>query len=703
VLPGTIPPLRASLVSVLALLATGAVVALAAAAPASPDWTTYGNGPARDAGGVAVDRATMKLRWVLQLPGAMTAQPLVVHDEPAAGETSVYVASSNGTVEAVAPDGFVRWQVELGQLANGCPQLDGWGVTGTPVADKASGNLYLVDAFGRLHALALATGEERPGWPIRLYTDFEKELVWGALSLVDGALYIPTGSYCDSPMEGHVFKVSVADRSVQTWTSVPYDLGGGGGIWGWGGMGYSTKTGFLFAAVGNAFEGGSNTGDAFTERAGYGEQVVQLDRALNVQASALPTPFAGSPDDDLVGSPVVFDRPGCGELVTGTAKSAELYLWRTNALGAAPVAALRLAKADDTNPMVSQLAWDAKTNTVVATVSGRIVGVRVAADCSARIAFSHQFGPHRLVGSPSVAAGVAWLTHAPHAADYLVAVDLATGRVSKTLRLGGHALVAPTLVDGNLFLAGFNGLLYGFGPPQKMAIPERPPAAADPIPRHTSWFGVRYAWRSVTGGVLATEDKGQTWHPVFSLPADRVLRASRLNGVITVGGAPPKCACQGRVLWTADAGVHWRQTSAIAGTYAGGRDGLFWWRNANVFQVTPWPARIGPLKATRVFHSETGRIAAGAYADKDFYGVLGQHVGGKGWDLAPLFIHVDKGEATTVKLPETTGLVLVRAITVVGKTVDVIAHDYGFAGADAPTVDWHSADGGLTWDVARSP
>jgi hypothetical protein len=156
------------------------------------------------------------------------------------------------------------------------------------------------------------------------------------------------------------------------------------------------------------------------------------------------------------------------------------------------------------------------------------------------------------------------------------------------------------------------------------------------------------------------------------------------------------------VLWTADAGIHWRQTSAVAGTYAGGRDGLYWWRNANVFQVSPWPATKGPLRATKVFSSETGRIAAGAYADKDFYGVLGQHVGGRGWDLAPVFIHVAKGEATTTKLPETTGLVLVRAITVARKTIDVIGHDYGFAGADQPTVDWHSADGGQTWDVERS-
>jgi hypothetical protein len=640
---------------------------------------------------------------VLQLPGAITTQPLVLHDVPEVGQTTVYVETSNGTVAALAPNGFVRWQVELGQLANPCPQLDGWGVTGTPVADKATGALYLVDAFGRLHALSLTTGADKPGWPIRLYGDFEKELVWGALGLADGALYIPTGSYCDLPMEGHLFKVTLADQSISAFTSVPYDLGGGGGIWGWGGEAFSAKSRAVYVATGNAFEGGSNTGDSFTEQAGYGEQLVQLDKDLNVQGAVHPTPFAGSPDDDLTGAPIVFDRPGCGEVVTATAKSAQLYGWHTDSVGGKPLFALQLAKPDETNPMVSQVAWDATTSSVVATVSGRIVTVRIGPDCSAKIVVSHQFGPHRLVGSPTVAAGIGWVTHAPHAADYLAAVDLATGKVRWTARLGGHALVAPTLVDGKLFLAGFNGLVYGFGPPEPpVPLPVKPPAAPDPVARHTSWFGVRYAWRSVENGVLATEDKGATWHPIFNLPADQVLRASRLDGLITVGSVPPKCVCQARILWTADAGQHWKQTSAVAGTYAGGRDGLYWWRNANVFQVTPWPATKGPLKATRVFHSETGRIAAGAYANGDFYGVLGQHLGGKGWDTAPTFLHTHKGVTEAVDLPATTGLVLVQSISVAGKEVDVIAHDYGFAGASQPTVDWRSLDGGETWDVERS-
>ena len=40
----------------------------------------------------------------------------------------------------------------------------------------AAKTLYLADAFGRLHALALGTGAERAGWPLRVFTDYRREL-----------------------------------------------------------------------------------------------------------------------------------------------------------------------------------------------------------------------------------------------------------------------------------------------------------------------------------------------------------------------------------------------------------------------------------------------------------------------------------------------------------------------------------------------
>jgi hypothetical protein len=384
-------------------------------------------------------------------------------------------------------------------------------------------------------------------------------------------------------------------------------------------------------------------------------------------------------------------------------KSATLYGWRADAIDDPPLFALRLAKEDPTNPVVSQAAWDATTSTVVVTASGRAVGVRIAADCKPRIAFSHQFGPNRLVGSPTVAGGVAWMAHAPHDADYLAGIDLVTGKLVYTARLGEHVLAAPAIVDGFMYAAGFGGILFGFGPPQSQpALPARPPEG-NPVARHTSWFGPRYGWRSVPGGVLATENKGKSWHAIFPLPVDRLLRASRLMGVLTTGSAPRKCLCAPRVLWTGDAGQHWHLTGAIAGSYAGGRSALFWWRGGDVSQVTPWPTRKGPLVASRVFRSASGRIAAGTFADGVFYGVVGAHDGGKGWDTAPVLVRIGGGDVTTMKLPEANGLLLVQSISVAGRTVEVVARDYGFANADAPIVKWRSLDGGQSWGEARQP
>src|SRR5436190_1923782 len=94
----------------------------------------------------------------------------------------------------------------------------------TPVSGRISSQALV--------ALDLATGQERPGWPVCVYGDFRRELVWGALTIVDGSVYFGTGSYCDRKMEGKVFRVGLGTREVKRWVSVPFTLGGGGGIWG---------------------------------------------------------------------------------------------------------------------------------------------------------------------------------------------------------------------------------------------------------------------------------------------------------------------------------------------------------------------------------------------------------------------------------------------------------------------------------------
>ena len=138
--------------------------------------------------------SALRPAWYTPVSGRISSQALVAENVPAAGQRTLYVGTSKGVVYALGENGYIRWRVELGQLDRICQQIDGYGVTGTGVIDPATHALYLVDGFGRLHALDLVTGAERAGWPVQLYTDHRKELVWGAMTLVNGSIYVGTGS-----------------------------------------------------------------------------------------------------------------------------------------------------------------------------------------------------------------------------------------------------------------------------------------------------------------------------------------------------------------------------------------------------------------------------------------------------------------------------------------------------------------------------
>src|SRR2546423_3947038 len=277
------------------LAAIGALALGGSPAPPASDWLGYGFDPART-GAAPVSGALQSLRLLcrVRLPGRITSQVLV------AGR-SVFVATSAGGVYALDPSGRQRWHVRLGRAPTTCPQLDGFGITGTPVIDGAGRTIYLVDAFGRLHALALATGRERSGWPLTLYDDPQRELVWGALALVGGAVYVPTGSICDRLIEGKVLRVDAAMPSASAWRAVPFSLGGRGGIWVCGGVAYSARRDSLLVVTGNALRGGTNVGTDFSEAAGYGEQLVELGRGLSVPPAGPPHATTAPPDPPFVG------------------------------------------------------------------------------------------------------------------------------------------------------------------------------------------------------------------------------------------------------------------------------------------------------------------------------------------------------------------------------------------------------------------
>jgi hypothetical protein len=628
---------------------------------------------------------------VLPLDGRITGQILF-----AAG--SFYAATSTGKVVSFTPSGTVRWQVDVGQITSRCAQLDGYGVTGTGVIDPAAGTLYVADSFGRLHAFALSNGSERPGWPVRMFTDDRRELVWGALTLADGAVYAPTASYCDTPgTPGAVYRVDTNTRAVSQWLAVPTSAGGGGGPWGWGGVAYDPALDRLFAATSGAFNGGTNTGSAFTEFTGYGDQLVELDPSLTVDAASHPPDIPDRLDLDFVGSPVIVNRPGCGQLIAATDKDDTVYLWRAGAIPAGPVAEVPLQTYDAADPMLAQLAWSPAQSSLYTATGTQLVRIAVGADCSARVAWSDPLGTHTENGSPTITGNTVWV--AVNGKPMLDAFNAATGKPVFQTPLGGTTLTAPTVVDGRLVVGTFTGLVEGFGLDSGRSLAsaglETAGAAA------VSWATTKDAWETRASGVFATENGGRSWHEIYAVPAVAILRLSAVAGVIELGTAPGPCMCTTRKLWTADDGETWHATDAIGASFAGAGSTLYWWQGGNLRLLSPFPPAdpSKPLDAKLAAAVPDGTIVAAARVPDGYAFLVSNRVAGQHWDTSPRVLLATADGVQTIRLPSVPpGEILAQQIEATGDTVTVTGTDYRTD--PVSSVTWTSADGGETWATA---
>jgi hypothetical protein len=205
-------------------------------------------------------------------------------------------------------------------------------------------------------------------------------------------------------MEGKLLRVAIGDRRVSTFTVVPKSLGGGGSVWGWGGAAYSARQDALFVVTGNAFEGGTNSGSAFSESAGYGEHLVELSRDLRVLAANHPSSVQGTDDFDFAGSPVIFTPAGCDEVVGAVNKDGRLFLWHANAIADGPFADVLLQKESEDAPLLTQPAYDAATRSVYVATFPSLARVSLDGCSAAHVAWRAAFPHATLQGSPTVAA-----------------------------------------------------------------------------------------------------------------------------------------------------------------------------------------------------------------------------------------------------------------------------------------------------------
>lgn len=676
------------------LALAGALVACASASGAtapSPAWTTWGNSTER-LGDAASDPSAVTRSFVLPLGGRITGQ--VLYDGG-----SFFAATSSGEIVSFTASGVVRWKVEVGQISSKCAQLDGYGVTGTGVVDPAANILYEMDAFGRLHALSLTTGAEQPGWPVQVFTDTRSELDWGALTLADGAIYVPTASYCDTAgTPGAVYRVDASTRSVAQWLAVPLSAGGGGGDWGWGGLAFDPDINMLFAATSGAFDGGTNTGGAFTEFTGYGDQLVELTPNLTVATGSHPSDLPDRQDLDFVGSPVVFDRPGCGELVAAVDKDDTVYLWQASALASGPIAEVPIQQYDIGDPMLAQLAWSPSLDSLYTATGTQLVRIAVTARCGASISWRTPLGTHTENGSPTISGNTVWI--AVNGKPTLSGYNATSGKRMFQTPLGGTTLTAPTIIDGRLVIGTFTGLVEGFAfgkPATRSLTSARAPAAAVSA---VSWSSASDAWEARDTGVFATENAGRTWHEIYDEPALSVLRMSSSAGVIELGVAPGPCMCVTRKLWTNDDGGTWHVTDAIGSDYVGSAGNLYWWSGGALRVIADFPPANDekPLDAKLAVSLPDGTIVGAAQTGSGFAFLVSNRVDGRHWDTDPRVVLADGTAVQTIRLPSApAGEILAESISADGNSLTVTGEDFG---ADpVAAVQWSSVDGGQTWTL----
>ena len=375
---------------------------------AKSDWLEYHH----DAGRTGVGPATPvigkpSVAWTDSLDGDVYASPLIVGGH-------VIVATENDSVYSLdVARGDVLWTAHLGDPvdASTLPCGDIFpvsGITSTPVADPAAGNLYVV-AFLRgyqhvLFTLSLKDGSvisqrrvDPPG------SDPHVQQQRAALALGSGFVYVAFGGLFGDCGDYHGWVVGVP-------------LGGGGlnvyrnpanraGIWAASGPTVASD-GSVYVVTGNG---------SVTSTFDYSDSVIQLSRTLEVVSYFAPSSWQllSSGDTDLGSNGAALMGDG---LVFAVGKSGVAYVLRAGSLGGigGQLAAVHICSA-----AFGGTSWSG--GTVYAPCTNGLFAVTVSAQALSTAWQARDAG----LGSPILAAGAVWAIN-PNT-NNLLALDAQSG------------------------------------------------------------------------------------------------------------------------------------------------------------------------------------------------------------------------------------------------------------------------------------
>jgi outer membrane protein assembly factor BamB len=306
-----------------------------------------------------INRNSFGKRWHAKLDGRVPGSPLYLSGLNVSGSQRdvVFAATNQNSVFALdAATGKTLWSRP--RLAR--PLIDAefrgswfgderYGVLSTPVIDRANNALYVCGVRQKglrqhftVWSLDVRTGATRPGWPVDVKatdggTRFEAGQVMqrGALSLVNGWVYLPFGGRGDTPpWRGWVVGIDTRRPQAPQRGFCASPVTDGAGIWSGGGV--SSDGSSLYAVTGNGdFDlnrGGRNTGQC----------VLRLSPTLafSRQAKDYYTPsnykYLDEQDEDLGGATALVLPPQPGRrpnlLFTG-GKDGLAYLVDRDRLG----------------------------------------------------------------------------------------------------------------------------------------------------------------------------------------------------------------------------------------------------------------------------------------------------------------------------------------------------------------------------------
>jgi outer membrane protein assembly factor BamB len=462
------------------VLVVGVLVSFPAASDSStsasktvpPRWLSYGHDGqltnfVQVPGITSRTARRLKLKWVKALDGSIVASPLYANG-------TLYVETEAGSVYALrASDGAVRWQRTLGTVAT--QSCGTYGLTSTGAIDLARNVLYAISADGFLHALSLADGRERAGWPVGITSAHaDGEYVWGGLRLLRNMVYVPVASYCDVPgSDGHVANgrlVAVDVRSARvTATFDPVEGDGNlGGIWGWGGVSVDPAGKTLWTGIGNSHVY-DPTCSCYTDNAGLGDSMVKLSPDLRVLGSYRPMNIPSGLDFDYGSAPLLFQPKGCKPFVAGNDKNGWMYVWKRNRLRYGPKVGYFLG--DGITAFVGQPSYAPQLRMLFVSHAFKNVGGKKAGDGIQAFAVTGRCGIARrwltVVGEgqeppPLVVGDVVFAPGGDKGG--FTALDARSGKTLWHLATA-WGTISPAIAAGNRIYAGdLGGFLRAFGP-----------------------------------------------------------------------------------------------------------------------------------------------------------------------------------------------------------------------------------------------